>query len=99
MTVKSCAARSALPGKPHQAVLQPQVIADLKHRVAADRNVAFCLIALVEAVLREPFAEIDNPGPLMYLSPGAWIRCLAQEHGIVQIDRDEQIDALQGCSR
>jgi len=84
-----------LPGKPREAVFQPEFIDDLRHWVATDRKVALRVITLVEAILREPFAGIGKPEPLKYLAPGTWSRRLTQEHRIVYLVRDERIDFLQ----
>jgi len=84
-----------LSGKPREAVFQPEFIDDLKHWVATDRKVALRVIALVEAILREPFTGIGKPEPLKYLAPGTWSRRLTQEHRIVYLVRDERIDFLQ----
>jgi toxin YoeB len=50
---------------------------------------------LIEAILRDPFEGIGKPEPLKYLTPGAWSRRLTQEHRIVYLVRDDQIDFLQ----
>ena len=84
-----------MPSKPREAVFQPEFIDDLKHWVVADRKVALRFIALVEAILRDPFAGIGKPEPLKYLAPGTWSRRLTQEHRIVYLVRDERIDFLQ----
>ena len=84
-----------MSGKPREAVFQPEFIDDLKHWVATDRKVALRVIALVEAILREPFTGIGKPEPLKYLAPGTWSRRLTQEHRIVYLVRDERIDFLQ----
>ena len=84
-----------MPGKPREVVFQPEFIDDLKHWVATDRKVALRVIALVEAILREPFTGIGKPEPLKYLAPGTWSRRLTQEHRIVYLVRDERIDFLQ----
>lgn len=84
-----------MPGKPREAVFQPEFIDDLKHWVATDRKVALRVIALVEAILREPLTGIGKPEPLKYLAPGTWSRRLTQEHRIVYLVRDERIDFLQ----
>jgi toxin YoeB len=84
-----------LPSKPREAVFQPEFIDDLKHWVTTDRKAALRVIALVEAILRDPFAGIGKPEPLKYLAPGAWSRGLTQERRIVCLMRDERIDFLQ----
>ena len=56
---------------------------------------ALRLIALVEAILRDPFTGIGKPEPLKYLAPGMWSRRLTQEHRVVYLVRDQRIDFLQ----
>jgi toxin YoeB len=84
-----------LPSKPRQAVFQPEFIDDLKHWVSIDRKVALRVIALVEAIMRDPFTGIGKPEPLKYLAPGMWPRRVTQEHRIVYLVRDQRIDFLQ----
>jgi toxin YoeB len=84
-----------LPSKPRQAVFQPEFIDDLKHWVSIDRKVALRVIALVEAIMRDPFTGIGKPEPLKYLAPGMWSRRVTQEHRIVYLVRDQRIDFLQ----
>jgi toxin YoeB len=85
-----------LPSKPRQGVFQPEFLDDLKYWVSTDRKLALRLIALVEAILRDPFTGIGKPEPLKYLAPGMWSRRLTQEHRVVYLVRDQQIDFLQG---
>ena len=84
-----------MPSKPRQAVIQSEFLDDLKHWVSTDRKVALRVIALVEAILRDPFTGIGKPEPLKYLAPGTWSRRLTQEHRIVYLVRGERIDFLQ----
>ena len=84
-----------MPSKSREAVFQPEFIDDLKHWVTSDRKVALRVIALVEAILRDPFSGIGKPEPLKYLAPGTWSRRLTQEHRIVYLVRNERIDFLQ----
>ena len=84
-----------MPSKSRKAVFQPEFIDDLKHWVSTDRKVALRVIALVEAILRDPFTGIGKPEPLKYLAPGMWSRRLTQEHRIVYLVRDERIHFLQ----
>ena len=67
----------------------------LRHWVDVDRRIALRALDLVEAVLREPFTGIGKPEPLKYLAPGIWSRRLTQEHRIVYLVRDDQVDFLQ----
>jgi len=85
-----------LSRKSRIAVFQPEFIEDLRFWVETDRKLALRAFDLIEAILRDPFTGIGKPEPLKYLSPGAWSRRLTQEHRIVYLVRDEQIDFLQG---
>ena len=88
-----------MPGKPRQAIFQPESLDDLKHWVSTDRKLALRLIALVEAILRDPFTGIGKPEPLRYLAPGMWSRRLSQEHRVVYLVRNQRIDFLQARYR
>ncbi len=77
------------------AVFQPEFIEDLRYWVETDRKLAIRAFDLIEAILRDPFEGIGKPEPLKYLTPGAWSRRLTQEHRIVYLVRDDQIDFLQ----
>jgi toxin YoeB len=87
--------RSGLPSKGREAVFQPEFIEDLMHWVAADRKVTLRLRALVEAIVRDPFAGMGKPEALKSLAPGTWSRRLTQEHRVVYLVRDARIDFLQ----
>ena len=50
---------------------------------------------LIDAIFRDPFNGIGKPEPLKYFTPGAWSRRLTQEHRIVYLVRENQIDFLQ----
>lgn len=81
--------------KVRTAVFQPEFIEDLRFWVETDRKLALRSFDLIEAILRDPFSGIGKPEPLKYLTPGAWSRRLTQEHRIVYLVRDDQIDFLQ----
>lgn len=81
--------------KVRTAVFQPEFIEDLRFWVETDRKLAIRAFDLIEAILRDPFKGIGKPEPLKYLAPGAWSRRLTQEHRIVYLVRDHQIDFLQ----
>lgn len=91
-----CAEKLALTNKKRIAVFQPEFIEDLHYWVETDRKLAIRALDLIEAILRDPFEGIGKPEPLKYLTPGAWSRRLTQEHRIVYLVRDDQIDFLQG---
>ena len=78
-----------------EAVFQAEFLEDLRHWVEVDRRTALRLLDLVEAILRDPFRGIGKPEPLKYLAPDVWSRRLTQEHRIVYLVRQNQIDFLQ----
>jgi toxin YoeB len=63
--------------------------------VETDRKLAIRAFKIIEDILRDPFDGIGKPEPLKYLAPGAWSRRLTQEHRIVYLVREDQIDFLQ----
>lgn len=91
----SCGARYILSRKERLAVFHPEFIEDLYFWVQTDRKLALRAFDLINAILRDPFAGTGKPEPLKYLAPGAWSRRLTQEHRIVYLVREDQIDFLQ----
>lgn len=86
---------AAVDTTPRDAVFQPEFREDLRYWVETDRKVALRVLAIVEAVMRDPFSGIGKPEPLKYLAEGAWSRRLTQEHRIVYLVRANRIDFLQ----
>jgi toxin YoeB len=76
-------------------VFQREFLEDLRYWVKTDRKVALRALDLVEAILRDPFTGLGKPEPLKYLASGAWSRRLTQEHRVVYLVRDDQVDFLQ----
>ena len=68
---------------------------DLSYWIKIDRKVALKVLELVEAIVRDPFEGIGKPEPLRYLGSGVWSRRITQEHRIVYVVSDEQIDFIQ----
>lgn len=79
-----------------QVVFHPEFREDLRYWVETERKVALRLLDLVEHVVREPFSGIGKPEPLKYLGPDIWSRRLTQEHRLVYLVSQDQIDFLQG---
>ena len=77
------------------AFFRREFLEDLRYWVENDRKTALRALAIVEAILRDPFSGIGKPEPLKYLAPGVWSRRLTQEHRIVYLVRDRRIDFLQ----
>jgi toxin YoeB len=84
-----------LRSKHREAVFQSEFREDLCYWVETDRKVALRAFALIEAILRDPFAGLGKPEPLKYLASGAWSRRLTQEHRIVYLVRGKRIDFFQ----
>jgi toxin YoeB len=78
-----------------QAVFQPEFREDLRHWVESDRRTALRVLSLVEVVMRNPFGGIGKPELLKYLGPDVWSRRITQEHRLVYLVRENQIDFLQ----
>lgn len=77
------------------SVFQPEFIEDLRSWVETDRKLTLRAFDLIEAILKDPYIGVGKPEPLKYLAPGAWSRRLTQEHRIVYLVRENQIDFLQ----
>jgi toxin YoeB len=77
------------------AFFRPEFLQDLRYWVENDHKTALRALAIVEAILRDPFSGIGKPEPLKYLAPGVWSRRLTQEHRIVYLVRERRIDFLQ----
>ncbi len=77
------------------AVFQTEFLEDLRYWVETDRKLALRAFDLIEAILSDPHAGIGKPELLKYLHGGAWSRRLTDEHRIVYLVRDGQIDFLQ----
>lgn len=78
-----------------EAVFQPEFREDLRWWVSTDRKTALRVLALVEAVLRDPFGGIGKPEPLRFLGAGVWSRRVTQEHRLVYVVDGTRVDFLQ----
>ena len=78
-----------------KAVFQPEFREDLRYWVKTHRKTALRAFDLIEAVMRDPFTGIGKPEPLKHMGPGVWSRRLTQEHRLVYLVRETQIDFLQ----
>ena len=76
-------------------MFHPEFIEDLRFWVSKERRVAITAFDLTESVMRDPFAGIGKPEPLKHQLSGAWSRRLTQEHRLVYLVSDRQIDFLQ----
>ena len=77
------------------AVFQAEFREDLRYWVETERRTALRILALVEAVLRDPFNGVGKPEPLKYLGADVWSRRITQEHRLVYVVSDDRIDFIQ----
>jgi toxin YoeB len=87
-------AAKTIPAK-REAVFQPEFREDLRYWISTDRKIVLRAFELIEAIMREPFDGIGKPEPLKYLMSGVWSRRLTEEHRMVYLVRNDQIDFLQ----
>ena len=81
---------------PHRdAVFQPEFREDLSFWIKTDRKIALRAFKIIEVIMHDPFQGIGKPEPLRYLAPGTRSRRLTQEHRIVYLVKNKQIDFLQ----
>ena len=83
------------PAVDREAVFQPEFRQDLRFWVETDRKSALRILALVEAVLADPFTGIGKPEPLKYFLAGCGSRRITQEHRLVYKVTGNRIDFLQ----
>lgn len=87
--------KNTVPPDERSAVFHPEFCEDLRFWVETDRRIALRVLALVEAVLRDPFQGIGKPEPLKYLGSGVWSRRITEEHRMVYRVQQTQVDFLQ----
>ena len=68
---------------------------DLAWWVETSPRTARRALAIVEAIMRDPFSGVGEPERLKHLGPNVWSRRLSGEHRIVYLVRDDRIDFLQ----
>ena len=76
-------------------IFSEQAWEDYLYWQKTDKQILKRVNKLIAEVTRSPFEGIGKPEPLKYLTPGAWSRRLTQEHRIVYLVREDQIDFLQ----
>lgn len=77
------------------AVFQTEFLDDLRYWIETNRRITLRVLALVEAVMRNPFEGIGKPEPLRHELSGAWSRRIDQEHRIVYYVSDDRVEFLQ----
>jgi toxin YoeB len=78
-----------------KAVLDPDFLEDLLYWQKIDPKLAFRIIKMMREVLKSPFEGIGKPEPLKGIGSDVWSRRLTQEHRMVYVVKDTQIDFLQ----
>jgi toxin YoeB len=78
-----------------EAVFQHEFREDLRWWVETNRSTALRILALVEAVLADPFQGIGKPEPLKHRLAGAWSRRITQQHRLVYEVNGKRVDFLQ----
>ena len=81
--------------KTRKPVFQPEFKDDLKYWIDINWAIARRALNIVDEIIhRDPFTGTGKPEPLKGIS-NVWSRRLTQEHRIVYLVRDDQIDFLQ----
>jgi toxin YoeB len=76
-------------------VFQPELVEDLQYWVETNRTVALRALAIVQAIMRDPFSGMGKPEPLKVLPAGTWSRRLTEEHRVVYLVSAGRVDFLQ----
>lgn len=80
---------------PRESVFQPEFREDLKYWVTTDRKIALRIFELIESVMRDPFHGIGKPEPLKFLGSGVWSRRITQEHRLVYVVANNNVNFVQ----
>jgi toxin YoeB len=74
----------------------PHALEDLRFWIDKDRRKALKIVALVEDILKTPFAGLGKPEPLRFELKGCWSRRIDREHRLVyKIEKDAAV--ILGC--
>ena len=88
--------RKKKPGRQkREAVFHDEFREDLEYFVKTDRKTALRALAIVEAVIKDPFKGIGKPEPLRFGLSGAWARRLTHEHRLIYRVTEDRVDFLQ----
>ncbi|MGI8927778.1 MAG: Txe/YoeB family addiction module toxin [Tepidiformaceae bacterium] len=69
---------------------------DLRYWVSTDRKTALRLLALLDAVARNPFAGIGSPERLRHFDSNTWSRRLTQADRVIYRVEGDTVKFLQG---
>ncbi len=79
---------------PYEAIFDQAFREDLAYWIETDRKIALRTLALVEAILRDPFTGIGKPEPLKGLT-ATWSRRVTDEHRVVYRVKENRVYFLQ----
>ncbi|MCL4866122.1 MAG: Txe/YoeB family addiction module toxin [Gemmatimonadales bacterium] len=77
------------------AVLQDECLEDLRYWVDTNRTMAVRVVALMEAVLRDPFTGLGKPEPLKHLGGNVWSRRINEADRLVYEVFADRIELLE----
>lgn len=80
---------------PWNCLLDKQCLEDLNWWVSTDPRNAKKILALMDAVLRDPFTGTGKPEHLKRLSQPLWSRRITQEHRLTYVVVDDRVTFLQ----
>ena len=79
----------------HSCVMETNFLEDLRFWVESDRKITLRILDLVEAVMRDPFGGIGKPEPLKYGASNTWSRRITDEHRLLYVVQNEEINFIQ----
>ena len=85
-----------MPTPKRAAALQEEFREDLRFWVETNRKTALRILALMEAILRDPYSGIGKPEHLKHLGGNVWSRRINESDRLVYEVFDDRIEFLQG---
>ncbi len=82
--------------KLRKAVLVTNFREDLTYWIETERRVALRIMRLIEAIIDDPFEGIGKPEPLKHEQPNTWSRRIDEEHRLVYVVYDTEIQFIAG---
>lgn len=80
-------------------VFAPQAWEDCTHWHRVDRTLVERINRLIDVAVRDPFDGIGKSEPLKYGLANAWSRRITDEHRLVYVVRDDDLDLFQARYR
>lgn len=85
-----------MPTPKRVAALQDEFREDLRFWVETNRKTALRILALMDAILRDPYSGIGKPEHLKHLGGNVWSRRINEADRLVYEVFDDRIEFLQG---